>query len=146
VTAPHLGVDADGDAVAVWFETSYGVVASRFVASTASWSGPVVVQAHTTGVNDFPVPTVGIDARGNAVAAWVQAAGSTPRSHLFAAHLASASGTWSAPVDLIADPDAVAYPADMQVTVNARGEAVVVWLQAQTTMPGVTGIWARVYR
>ncbi|MEA2746257.1 MAG: hypothetical protein QOI41_400, partial [Myxococcales bacterium] len=43
VTSPHLGVDAAGDAVAVWFETDYGVMANRFLASTATWGTPVLV-------------------------------------------------------------------------------------------------------
>jgi hypothetical protein len=145
VTAPHLGVDADGDAVAVWFETDYGVVANRFLAGAATWGSPVVLQAHTTGVAAFPEPTVGVDAKGNAVATWVQPVGSPPRPHLFAAHLSSAGGTWTAPIDLLADANATPYAAETQVSVNAKGEAILVWHQ-QTDMPLATGIWARVYR
>ena len=145
VTAPALGVDAGSDAVAVWFETDYGVVANRFTSSTASWSSPVVVQARSTGVVAGSIPSVGVDAKGTAVAAWVQHIGSPPRPHLFAAHLASSGNMWTAPIDLLVDPDATPYASETQLSVNAKGEAIVVWHQ-QTDMPAATGIWSRVYR
>ena len=145
VTAPHLSVDADGDGVAVWFETSYGVVASRFTSSTATWGSPVVLQAKSTGVVSFPVPNVGVDAQGNAVATWVQPVGSPPVPHLFAAHSASASGAWTAPIDLLADPTSTVYAAETHLSVNAKGEAVLVWHQDAGTT-SAPGIWARAYR
>ena len=144
-TAPALAVDASGDAVAVWFETNYGVVANRFTSSTASWSSPVVVQARSTGVVAGSIPSVGVDAKGNAVAAWVQHIGSLPRPHLFAAHLGSAGNMWTAPIDLLADPDATPYTSETQLSVNEKGEAMLVWHQ-QTDATGATGIWARAYR
>jgi hypothetical protein len=145
VTAPSLGVDAGGDAVAVWFEADSGVVASRFTSSTASWSSPVVVQARSTGALGGSVPSVGLDAKGNAVAAWVQNIGGAPRPHLFAAHLAAAGNMWTAPIDLLADPTATPFVSETQLSVNAKGEAILVWHQ-QTDATGATGIWGRVYR
>jgi hypothetical protein len=141
---PNLGVNAAGDAVAIWAEST-GVVASRFVGAAASWAKPVVVQGTGTGVSLTAEPIVGLDAKGNAVASWVQSIGSPSRPHLFAAHLAAASGSWAAPNDLVADPSAVPYPAETQVSVNAKGEAIVVWHQ-ETDATHATGIWARVYR
>ena len=88
---------------------------------------------------------MGVDAKGNAVATWVQPVGSPPRPHLFAAHLSSAGGTWTAPINLLADANATPYAAETQVSVNAKGEAILVWHQ-QTDMPFATGIWARAYR
>jgi hypothetical protein len=145
VTAPHLSVDASGEAVAVWFETDHGVVANRFTSSTATWGSPALLQAKSTGVAFFPVPKVGVDAEGNAVATWVQPIGSPPLPHLFAAHSAAAGGTWTAPVDLLAEPSAIPYASETKLSVNAKGEAVVVWSQDAGT-PAVPGIWARVYR
>ena len=144
--APALGVDADGDAVAVWSETNYGVVASRSSSSTASWSSPVLVQARSTGGVAGTIPSVGVDAKGNAVAAWVSSVGSPPRPHVFAAHLASAGNMWTTPIDLpLADPGATPYASETQLSVNAKGEAIVVWHQ-QTDATAATGIWGRVYR
>lgn len=145
VTAPHLAVDAAGDAVAVWFETDHGVVASRFASATSTWAKPIVIQAKSTGVVWFPIPDVGIDASGNAVATWVQAVGSPPRPHLFAAHSSPSDGAWTAPIDLIADPSATPFADEAQLSVNAKGEAVVVWHQEAGTA-AAPGIWARVYR
>ena len=145
VTAPHLSVDAAGDAAAVWFETDHGVVASRFTSSTATWDSPVVLQARSTGLVLYPVPNVGIAAKGGAVATWVQSVGSPPRPHLFAAHSAAAGGAWTAPIDLLADASATPYAAETQLSVNANGEAILVWHQ-DAGMPSAPGIWARVYR
>jgi hypothetical protein len=142
---PALGVDAGGDAVAVWYETNYGVVANRFTSATESWSSPVVVQARTTGVVAVTIPSVGVDTKGNAVATWVQHVGSPPRPHLFAAHFASAGNVWTAPIDLLADPDATPFASETQLSVNAKGEAILVWHQ-QTDATAATGIWGRVYR
>jgi hypothetical protein len=143
--APHLGVDAAGDAAAVWFETNHGVVASRFTSATSTWGRPVVIQARAAGVVWAPVPDVGIDAKGNAVATWVQAVGSPPRPHLFAAHSAPSDGAWTAPIDLIADPSATPFADEAQLSVNANGDAVVVWHQDAGTA-AAPGIWARLYR
>ena len=145
VTAPHVSVDPKGDAVAVWFETDRGVVANRFTSSTSTWGSPALLQARSTGLVFFPVPRVGIDAEGNAVATWVQPVGSPPLPHLFAAHAAATGGAWTAPIDLLADPSAVAYATEMQLSANAKGEAIVVWSQYAGT-PAAPGIWARVYR
>jgi hypothetical protein len=94
--APYLAVDAEGDALAIWSEPT-GVVARRFLGSTASWASLVVVQGPSTGVGVSATPLVGLDAKGNAVASWVQQVGSPPRPHLFSANLAAATGTWTAP-------------------------------------------------
>jgi len=145
VTAPRLGVDADGDGVAVWFETSYGVVASRFTSSTATWGSPVLLPARSTGLVSFPVPNVGVDAQGNAVATWVQPVGSPPVPRLFAAHSSAVSGAWTAPIDLLGGPSSSLYAAETQLSVNAKGEAVLVWHQ-DAGMTSTPGIWARVYR
>jgi hypothetical protein len=145
-TAPALGVDADGDAVAIWSETDYGVVANRFTSSTASWSSPVVVQARSTGGVAGTIPSVGVDAKGTAVAAWVQQVGSPPRPHLFAAHFASAGNMWTTPTELpTSDPNATPYAFETQLSVNANGETMLVWHQ-QTDATAATGIWSRVYR
>ncbi len=147
VTGPRLSVNAAGEAAAVWFETNHGVVASRFSSSTSTWGAPVLLQA-ASGQVAYPSPSVGIDAKGNAVASWVQPTGATPAPRLFAAHLSSdagATGTWSAPIDLLTDPSATPYAAETQLSVDASGEAVVVW--HQDSGPSSTpGIWARIYR
>lgn len=145
VTAPHLSVDADGDGVAVWFETSYGVVASRFSSSTATWGSPAVLQAKSTGLLSFPIPHVGLDDQGNAVATWVQTVGSPPAPHLFAAHSSAASGTWTAPIDMLGEPSPTPYADETHLSVNAKGEAVLVWHQ-DTGASSAPSIWARVYR
>ena len=145
VTAPHLSVGPSGDAVAAWFETDHGVVANRFTAQAATWGSPVVLQDRSSGGVEFPVPNVGIDAEGNAVATWVQTTGSPAVARLFAAHSAAVDGTWTAAIDLLADPSAVPYAAETKLSVNAKGEAIVVWSQNAGT-PAVPGIWARVYR
>ena len=145
VTAPQLSVGPSGDAVAAWFETDHGVVANRFTSSTATWGSPVVLQAKSTGAAFYSVPNVGIDAEGNAVATWVQTTGSPPVSRLFAARSAAADATWTAAIDLLSEPSALPYADETKLSVNAKGQAIVVWSQIAGT-PAVPGIWARVYR
>jgi hypothetical protein len=147
VTGPRLSVNAAGEAAAVWFETNHGVLASRFSSSTSAWDAPALLQA-ASGQVAFPSPSVGIDAKGNVVASWVQPVGSSPLPRLFAAHLSSSDGgaaAWSAPIDLLPDPNATAYAAETQLSVDANGDAVLVW--HEDSGPASTpGIWARVYR
>jgi hypothetical protein len=65
VDSLDLAVNAAGDAVAVW--TRANLIEGSLLAHGASWDPPVFVS--TAGQNAY-VPTVGIDAGGNVIAAW----------------------------------------------------------------------------
>jgi len=76
-TSPSVAVDAAGNAVAVWVKrpdsgSVYSVWASRFT-NGSGWGNAALVESNDTG-SAF-APDVGVDASGNAVAAWSQTNG-----------------------------------------------------------------------
>jgi hypothetical protein len=143
---PELAMTNSGNTVVVWYEASdgaqtngiidYGVVASRYAASTATWSGAARVQP--VGASAGTSPKVALDGAGNAIAVWLQGApGNTIRREV-----------WAAPTKLMTDPAAYVQGGTSQaptISINANGDAVVAWFQL-TDAPFALGIWARVYR
>jgi hypothetical protein len=145
--AEQLATDAAGNVAAVWNETNLGIFGNRYVAGTATWSGPAAISPNAAPTVP-PTPKVAVDAGGNAVVAWLASKSGTVGAHVFVAHSVPSATGWTAPVAMMVDPNAyVAGGNDEQVAVsaNAKGEAVVTWYQ-QVDTPAAAGIWARVYR
>lgn len=154
---PELAMGSTGDTLVVWYEASdgaqangivdHGVVASRYTASTAAWSGAARVQP--VGASAGVLPKVALDGAGNAIAVWLQGApGNAARQEVWASNFDAAGALWAAPMKLMTDPDAYAMRSISQapeISVNANGDAVVVWFQ-RTDVPFALGIWTRVYR
>jgi hypothetical protein len=152
---PQLAVDGTGTVMVVWYEASdgaqangivdVGVVANRFIAGTATWSGPVAVQPQ--GAPAGQDQTVAVDAAGNAIAVWLQPTpGNGAHFELWGAPFTAVGAAWGAPLKLMTDAAAYALiGSDPKVALDANGDAVVVWFQ-QTDAPFALGIWARVYR
>jgi hypothetical protein len=154
---PELAVDGTGNMLVVWYEASeaaqangivdVGVVANRYIAATATWSGAIAVQP--PGSPAGQVPNVAVDAAGNAIAVWLQPTpGNGTHYELWSAPFTAASAAWGAPLKLMTDGAAYAQIGTDQapkIAINANGEAVVAWFQ-QTDAPFALGIWARVYR
>lgn len=154
---PELAMTSSGTTVVVWYEASdgaqtngiidYGIVASRYAAATATWSGAVRVQP--VGASAGTLPKVALDGAGNAIAVWLQGApGNSVRREVWAANFNAVGASWAAPTKLMTDPAAYAQGGTSQaptISINANGEAVVAWFQ-RTDAPFALGIWARVYR
>jgi hypothetical protein len=148
---PQVAVDPNGNMIVVWYEASdgaqsngivdVGVVAKRFVAAAATWSGAIAVQPAGQ------VPDVAVDAAGNAIAVWLQQTpGNGSHYELWSARYTATDSAWGASLKLMTD--AAAYTQignNPKIAVNATGDAVVVWYQ-QTDAPFALGIWTRVYR
>src|SRR6478609_10608616 len=67
----RLGMDADGNAIAVWSQgdgTYVSVWANRYVAGVG-WGAATLIESKR---GDVKKPQVAMDARGNATAVWVQ--------------------------------------------------------------------------
>jgi len=76
---PHLAIDANGNALAVWAQSDgarYNAWASRYTSGTG-WGAPVLIENDNAG-HVFG-PRVAIDARGNAMALWRQFDGTRHR-------------------------------------------------------------------
>ena len=121
-STPQIGVDSNGNAVAVWVRRITGnnqvIEASVFTCSLNTWSTPTSV-SDTGEMADSP--RVVVDGLGNAVAVWRRSDGS---DFIIQAASLPFGGSWSAVTDLSAAGQEANEP---QVSINASGQAVAVW-------------------
>jgi hypothetical protein len=143
---PAVATDGGGNTTAVWNDSS-GVVANRYTAAAARWSGAVRVQP--AGASAGGQAQVALDGAGNGFAVWLQGSpGDSQKREVWSAQFDVTTALWAAPVKLMTDPAASATGGDSQapdIAINSNGEAVVIWYQ-RTNTPFVPGVWARVYR
>lgn len=122
---PHVGMDAAGNAVAVWSDYSAGsntltIEASRRPAG-GTWAPPVTLSLNRPGARD-DFPTLSVNRNGNAVAAWTQINGGGVRTARM-----SPGGTWSAESS-ISTSDMTPGGADYHdAAVDDLGNAIVGW-------------------
>ena len=124
--APHVAVDPDGNAVAVWSAINAGervVQAARRPAGGA-WSDPVVISGggDVLSGND----EVAIDAQGNATAIWAEFSSSvSPSAYVVRSARLPSGGTWSGPANLSDDGGALSNP---KLAVDPQGGVTAVWV------------------
>jgi PKD domain-containing protein len=123
-TETQVGVDAQGDSVAVWQRadgSGNNVVQAAVRPAGGAWQP---TPTNLASCYFFPAtPRVAVDARGDAVAVWrcLSKAGGYDDTE---ASVRPAGGTWGTPVQL-SDTDAGAQTP--QVAIDAHGDAVAVW-------------------
>ena len=124
--APHVGVDAGGDAVFVWsrFDGMVNRVQARARSAAGVLSG---VQTLTDAGQDAAFAEVGVDPDGDAVFTWLDAAGANDRAQTRAR---SAAGTLTAVQNLSNPGQDAAFP---QVAVDSDGKAAFTWLRSDGT-------------
>jgi hypothetical protein len=122
--SPQIAVDALGNAVALWLDSTRSTVVGAVRAVGGAWLAPTKV-SRGGGPSSLSVPRVAVDARGNAVAVWSRAKAT---ESVIQAAVGARTGSWQLSVD-IAELSTAAGPevADPQVAVDARGNAVAVW-------------------
>jgi hypothetical protein len=125
---PRLAVNAGGDAVALWRESSAGessIMAARFSASFVTWNVPLALDS---GTERADWPGIALDVNGNAQAVWTQKinAAATNESG-FTARLDGSSGLWSAPQLIEQATELVSTP---RVGMQDSGRALIAWGQA----------------
>jgi len=136
--APGVVVDDAGTVTVAWNEataTSPQLKASRFDATTSSWSSPVVVGAAGSGV----APRLLADGAGNVTAIVVL------DGRIQAAEFAIGSGAWQAPVAV--DPAAtglIVSPARPVAAIDASGTVAAAWFGASEDQQGA--VLANVFR
>jgi YD repeat-containing protein len=131
ISAPSLSVDAAGNAVVAWIQsngTTPVVYATRYSASSSTWSTPVAVESSTA-----TLPT----AQGTVVTAingaytsvgWLQVNGSQN-----AAYASSLTGsTWSTPTLL--SPNNGIAAATPSISLDAQGNVDLVWQQSSAQL------------
>lgn len=152
---PQVGLDARGDATAVWMElkkdsaVDYTVMSSTRPAGSAVWSKPIALSA----VGRFAgQPRIAVDSSGAAVVVWVSdlesLSTSAPPPSVQAATRTSASGAWTSPAQ-ISRPGVPSFMA--KVGVDAKGDATALWFTEQGSRfeiqvargSATTGQWSR---
>ncbi len=123
--APQVGMDANGNAIVVWAQASFGLYrtrANRYVAGTG-WGSDVRID--NSSFSNYP-PQIAMGADGNAVAVWTQYNGTV------AANRYTAGSGWNTAVSIAPNSH------DPQVAVSPDGFAYVVWVQHD-------GLFYRIY-
>jgi hypothetical protein len=135
--SPKIGVDSNGNAMAVWRVAAGTDVSSRRYTVSGGWGTTTPIE-EAPGVAIFPY--VGVDDLGSAVAVWRQTETDAPSVRRV---LASrfANGAWAAPLRF--DPPDAGNADSARVAVNEAGDAFAIWVQSDGAR---TNLWANVYR
>jgi hypothetical protein len=145
---PQLAVNANGDAVAVWyqFDGINDVIEAASLPAGGTWSAP---QRLSMPGGDCYGPHVAIDANGAATVVWYRYNGGVPPGIVQAA-TRSAGGVWTMPQSLSTAPQDSSEP---QVASDPRGDVTAVWssfngstdvIEAATLPAG--GGWSSAYQ
>jgi hypothetical protein len=124
---PRVAVDAQGNAVAVWYGDNGDnlIVQGAVRAAGGAWQAPVDLSA---AGHNASFPQVAVDAQGNAVAVWNQYDGANRL--IVQGAVRPAGGVWQAPIDVSAAGQNAYLP---QVAVDAQGNAAAVWTRLDGT-------------
>lgn len=131
-SAPQVGVDPQGNAIAVWERGAGTIFAIQGAVRPADavWQEPVNLSAVGAEVFD---PQVAIDARGDAVAVWGRF--DAPNFVVQSAVRPAGAG-WQTPVNVSAAGGTSPVP---QVAVDPRGNAIAVWSRSNAKNSIVQG-------
>jgi PKD repeat protein len=118
-SSPDVAIDSRGDVVVVWQQSSpHAGIYAAWRPSAGQFGAPVAVSAENEAAS---APMVAMDAQGTATVVWLADDGV---NKFVEAATASLGGEFSLPVHLSGDGHDASDP---QVTVDARGDAVVWW-------------------
>ena len=134
---PHVAVDANGNAIAVWPQsdgTRENIWANRYDAVTG-WGTATLIETDNAG--DAWGPNVAFDANGNAIVVWEQYDGT--RYNIWANRYDAVTGWGTATLIETDDTGNAVLP---HVAVDANGNAIAVWPQFDGTR---YNIWANRY-
>jgi hypothetical protein len=125
--SPEVAVDAKGNAVAVWWNTSQRAIQASHRPAGRRWSPPQVLSRQTES-EEHPYPDVALDARGNPVAVWWRSG--EPGSDNYTVHAARRrpGRGWGAPERIGQASGGLSYASPPQVAVDAQGNSVAVWV------------------
>lgn len=119
---PHVAIDSEGEAVAVWVASNdhavhYVVQAATGSATTGIWKAAVNLSSESQYANE---PQIAVNATGQAVAAW---RGDEP-GEMIEASVEPVRGEWQTPIDI---SGVAAFTRHPQVAIDSHGDAVAVW-------------------
>ena len=122
----RIAIDINGNALAVWAQATGGaprIYANRYTAATNSWG---TAQLIGTGAADGSNPQIAMDGGGNAQVVWYQR--NRPQPGIWNSRFIAATNSWTA-AQLI-EAASGADISDLQIAVNANGDALAMWLDA----------------
>jgi hypothetical protein len=128
--APQIVIDANGNATAVWGQSSVGNIwANRYTAG-AGWGTAALIE---DGTGSAYGAQIAIDAGGNVLAVWAQTNGMVYSvwSNRYSA------GAWGTAA--LIETDNAGSAEGPQIAIDANGNALAVWAQSNGS---VTSIWA----
>ncbi len=129
---PEIGIDASGNAVAVWQESdgSNTIIMGATLPFNGSWTTPVTL---SLSGEDASIPQVAVDPQGNAVAVWKRSNGTN--TVIQGAVLPFGASSWTPTADLSLPGKDADVP---QVAVDPNGNAVAVWARLNSLGREVT--------
>jgi hypothetical protein len=119
----RVGLDAAGDATAVWEQQSAGEIRTAAAERSAggTWGVPTLISEAGANANE---PRVAVDAGGDAASIWERPNG---EEIVEAATKPAASSAWSSPVALTKPETGKGEPGNQQLAIDGRGDVVAVW-------------------
>lgn len=138
---PRIAMNSRGDAIVAWdVQVPTGcLIRAAFRPAGGAWDAPRTVpdgREFCRGRHG-----VAIDEHGNAIVAWIAMRGSTM---LVKTAGRDAKGRWSAQ-PVIGRASAVAEPPEVpRVGMDARGDAIVAWIDPALVLGGRRAMWARI--
>lgn len=115
---PQIGVDLNGNAIAVWINTAYSMIQASTKFFGENWSSPLDLSCCGNAIEGAQI---GIDHHGNATVLWSRYDGV---NWIIQAVTKPFSGMWSDPIDLSAAGQDAVNP---QLSVSGIGNAIAVW-------------------
>jgi|CZKG01.1.fsa_nt_gi hypothetical protein len=147
--APHLVLDAAGNATAVWdrWNGSDTVVETAYRPAGEAWQAPTDLSEEAeeaealAGAHDASAPQIAVDGAGDVTVVWERYEGANDL--LVQADYRPAGGSWETPVT-ISGPSGTMADLEPKVAVDARGDATALWMRAgtiQTAYKPANGSW-----
>jgi len=132
-TLPLVGMDASGNAVAIWLQSSSSgsAIETADLPASGSWTKPVMIS--TPGVTAMK-PTLAVNSSGDAIAGW-----QTSNGQILVAE--RKAGVWGAPISIA---PAAYRQGSPQVALNDGGDAAVAWTGRGTALVATRaagGVW-----
>lgn len=134
-TPPEIAFDANGNALAVWTQpdatSTTTHIMSNYYTAGIGWGTATLIETHAVGA-DAAHPQVAFEANGNAFAVWKETViaggkGGMVSSDILSKRYVAGTG-WDVAAVIISDKIGLAN--DVQIAVDASGNALAVWHQS----------------
>ena len=133
-SVPKIGMDRQGDAIAIWLQTTStsSVIETANLPAGGSWTTPVALSSPELSAAK---PSLAVNSSGDAIAGW-----QTTSGQILVAE--RRSGNWGAPLTIASPAFRQGSP---QVAINDRGDAAIAWTgrgTALVTTRSAGGTWS----